>query len=366
LWKIAAEYARRRGSKSIVLGRRGALFGCQFWGIFVLHLLSSSEARFAAETVRDAGMLARKIQQAMVSSSLTKDDKSPVTVADFAAQALVAHQLSERFPEAVLIGEEQADVLRTPDGRGTLAQIIGFLHEEIPGITAEKVLELVDRGAGDPPSTFWTLDPIDGTKGYLRNDQYAVALALIKDGEVVLGALGCPELEDAKRPERGGIGSILIAMRGQGTWTLPMGEATVRVPQLHASSVADPAKARVLRSFEKAHTNADAIETLGSALGINAAPVAMDSQAKYALLAAGVAEVLLRLMSPNMPDYREKIWDQAAGSIVVEEAGGRVTDLDGKPLDFSHGRTLAANRGIVATNGKLHDAVLEGLRRIGP
>lgn len=331
----------------------------------MLHLLSSSEARFAAETVRDAGMLARKIQRTMVSAALTKDDKSPVTVADFAAQALVAYQLAERFPDAVLIGEEQADVLRTGDGRSALAQIIGFLHEDVPGITAEKVLELVDRGAGEPPSTFWTLDPIDGTKGFLRNDQYAVALALVKDGQVVLGALGCPELEDAKRPDRGGIGSILIAMRGQGTWSLPMGEATVRVPQLHVSSIDSPAKARVLRSFEKAHTNADAIDTLGATLGITAPPVAMDSQAKYALLSAGAAEILLRLMSPSMPDYREKIWDQAAGSIVVEEAGGRVTDLDGKPLDFSHGRTLAANRGVVATNGKLHDAVLEGLRQIG-
>ena len=69
-------------------------------------------------------------------------------------------------------------------------------------------------------------------------------------------------------------------------------------------------------------------------------------------------------MSPSRPDYRERIWDQAAGSIVIEEAGGRITDLDGKPLDFSHGRTLAKNRGIVATNGHLHDAVLSGLKAL--
>ncbi len=331
----------------------------------MLNLLASSEARFAAETVRDAGLLARKIQRTMVSSALTKHDKSPVTVADFAAQALVALQFAERFPDAMLVAEEQADVLRSADGRGTLAQTIVFLRDEIPGVTAERVLELVDRGAGDPPATFWTLDPIDGTKGFLRNDQYAVALALIKDGQVILGALGCPELEAAKRPARGGIGSILVAMRGQGTWSLPMGEATVRVPQLQVSSIDEPAKARVLRSFEKAHTDADAIDTLASTMGITTPPVAMDSQAKYSLLAAGAAEVLLRLMSPKAPDYREKIWDQAAGSIIVEEAGGRVTDLDGKPLDFSHGRTLAENRGVVATNGKLHEAVLEGLRAIG-
>jgi 3'(2'), 5'-bisphosphate nucleotidase len=90
----------------------------------------------------------------------------------------------------------------------------------------------------------------------------------------------------------------------------------------------------------------------------------MDSQAKYAVLAAGVGDVNLRLISPKMPAYRERIWDQAAGSIVVEEAGGRVTDLDGKPLDFAQGRTLATNRGVLATNGQLHDALLDGLKEI--
>jgi 3'(2'), 5'-bisphosphate nucleotidase len=226
-------------------------------------------------------------------------------------------------------------------------------------------LELIDRGAGDPPARFWTLNPVDGTKGFLRKDQYAVALARVEDGQVAVAALGCPELEAAKRPAPGGVGSILVAMRGQGTWSLPMGDATVRVPQLRVSATDNPAKARVLRSFEKSHTDAGGIDQMAANLGITAPPVAMDSQAKYAVLAAGGAEILLRLLSPDRPDYREKIWDQAAGSLVVEDAGGRVTDLDGKPLDFSHGRTLAKNRGVVATNGRLHDAVLEALHAIG-
>ena len=70
-------------------------------------------------------------------------------------------------------------------------------------------------------------------------------------------------------------------------------------------------------------------------------------------------------LSPSRLDYREKVWDQAAGSIVVEEGGGHVSDLDGKPLDFSQGRTLAANRGVLATNGYLHEAILTGLQQIG-
>jgi 3'(2'), 5'-bisphosphate nucleotidase len=91
----------------------------------------------------------------------------------------------------------------------------------------------------------------------------------------------------------------------------------------------------------------------------------MDSQAKFAVLAAGEGDMMLRLLSPTRPDYREKIWDQAAGGLVVEEAGGRVTDILGRRLDFTTGRELTANVGVVATNGHLHGAVLAALRVIG-
>jgi 3'(2'), 5'-bisphosphate nucleotidase len=90
----------------------------------------------------------------------------------------------------------------------------------------------------------------------------------------------------------------------------------------------------------------------------------MDSQAKYAVLAAGAGDLLLRLLSPKQPNYREKIWDQAAGSLVVEEAGGRISDLDGHPLDFTTGRSLSHNRGVVASNGYLHEVALHALQRI--
>jgi len=90
-------------------------------------------------------------------------------------------------------------------------------------------------------------------------------------------------------------------------------------------------------------------------------PVRMDSQAKYAVLASGGGEVILRLLSPEKPDYREKIWDQAAGALILEEAGGRITDLDGRSLDFTQGRMLVKNRGVLATNGRLHDTLLDTL-----
>jgi 3'(2'), 5'-bisphosphate nucleotidase len=304
----------------------------------------------------------------MVGSELTKDDRSPVTVADFAVQALIARRLAERLPGSILIGEEQADALRLEEGVETLDQVTHFVRSAVRDATPEEVCGLIDRGSHPegtrPPETFWTLDPIDGTKGFLRREQYAVALALIRDGKVELGALGCPELSDAHRPDAGGPGSLVAAARGEGTWTQPL-SGEIDWKRLEVSTRRDPPSARILRSVEKAHTNVDEIGRLAAELGVTAPPIAMDSQAKYAVLAAGAGDVLLRLLSPSRPDYREKIWDQAAGSIVVTETGGRITDLDGRPLDFSHGRTLAKNRGILATNGQLHEAVLVAVHTIG-
>jgi len=332
-------------------------------------MLDLPEAQFAIAAVREASLLARRIQREMVTSALTKDDRSPVTVADFAVQALIARRLAEQMPGSTLIGEEHADSLRVEEGIATLDQITGFVRSAIPDTTPEEVCNLIDRGSGEPPETFWTLDPIDGTKGFLRREQYAVALALIRNGKVELGVLGCPELTNRQLgtqpqpPEETG-GSIIAAARGQGTWYKPLA-SNPQWQRLSVSTRNQTNTARILRSVEKSHTNVDEIGQLAAKLGTTAPPIGMDSQAKYAVLAAGAGDVLLRLLSKSQPDYRERIWDQAAGSIVIEEANGRITDLVGNALDFSHGRTLATNRGIVATNGHLHEAVLQTLRQIG-
>ncbi len=324
---------------------------------------TTPEVRFAIDAVRRASLLVREIQAEMVSPALTKEDRSPVTVADFASQALVARLLEEAFPNDPLVGEEGADALRTPEEAATLEQVSTFVGRHLPQATPQNVCTWIDRGAANPASRFWTLDPIDGTKGFLRGDQYAIAFALLVDGQVQVGVLGCPNLSDAFRPDPSGPGSLVVAVRGEGTWFTPL-DGEEHFTRLQVSEVTAPEQARVLRSFESGHTNVSQIDVFASRLGIAAEPVRMDSQAKYAVLAAGQGEIYLRLLSPKKPDYREKIWDQAAGSLVIEEAGGRVTDLQGRPLDFTAGRTLANNRGICATNGHLHPAALDALRTL--
>ncbi|GMW03672.1 MAG: 3'(2'),5'-bisphosphate nucleotidase [Candidatus Hydrogenedentota bacterium] len=319
------------------------------------------EVAFAIQAVSAAAQVVREVQRELVPEAVAKKDKSPVTVGDFAAQAVVGCLVEQAFPGDALVGEEDASHLRTPEAAPLLNQVTRFAGTQLAYATPQTVCAWIDHGKGHPGKRFWTLDPIDGTKGFLRGEQYAIAFALVVDGHVTVGALACPNLRDASVPDIGGQGSLVIAKRGEGTWTRPL-FAEGPLVQLHVSAEADAARIRLLRSVEKAHTNMSEIDVIADRLGVNVAPVGMDSQAKYAVLAAGGGEAMLRLLSPDKPDYKECIWDQAAGSIVVEEAGGRVTDLTGKPLDFSAGAKLTNNSGVVASNGVLHDPILRAIQ----
>jgi 3'(2'), 5'-bisphosphate nucleotidase len=322
------------------------------------------ETKFALDIVRQASLLVKLVQAEMVSPALTKGDRSPVTVADFASQALIGWALSETFPGQPLVGEEDAAELREPAGAPTLEQVTHFVSGYIATTTSENVCSWIDYGAGEPSNRFWTLDPIDGTKGFLRGEQYAVALALIENGQVQIGVLGCPNLEDGYKPIPGGKGTLAIAVRGEGAWLTDLESDGQSFRELHVSETNRASQARLLRSVESGHTNIGQIDYFAQELALEVEPVRMDSQAKYVVLAAGKGELYLRLLSSKQPDYKEKIWDQAAGSIIVEEAGGRVSDLYGKALDFTAGRMLQNNRGILASNGYLHDEALQALREI--
>lgn len=326
--------------------------------------LRNTTLGFALKAVRQATLLVKKIQAEMVTEALTKGDKSPVTVADFAAQAVVARLLQSTYPDMPLVAEESAGALQTPGEAETLDRITGFVSTQIRKAKPQQVVDLINYGSAKADRTYWTLDPIDGTKGFLRAQQYAVAFALVVDGVVQLGVLGCPNLTEGQTEDIGGPGSLILAQRGEGTWTTPL-TGPLNLKRLHVSEVSAPAEARFLRSYETGHTNVSQLDVIGEQMGVAAEPVRLDSQAKYAILSSGAGDVLFRLISDKMPDYKEKIWDQAAGSIVCEEAGGQVTDLDGRALDFTQGRTLANNRGVLASNGRLHAAALAAIKAVG-
>ncbi len=322
---------------------------------------SQIEQDTAIEAVRLASHACRAVQQKLVAAdTLEKKDRSPVTVADYASQAIVCAAISEEFPDDPVIGEEDATELRRDENATIRHAVVQQVKAAWDSTADEKqILEWIDHGVTQASSgsaaRFWTLDPIDGTKGFLRNEQYAVALALLEEGRVVMGVLGCPNL-----PMGDQTGALLVAVRGEGAKAYPLWDRAADARAIKVSTVADPSQARFCESVESGHSDQGASAQIAALLGITGDPVRMDSQAKYAAIARGDASIYLRL--PTRADYQEKIWDHAAGSIVVEEAGGKVTDITGQPLDFSLGKTLANNRGVIATNSLIHDQVVQAVQ----
>lgn len=323
-----------------------------------------AESRFALSAVRAAARLGIGVQSAMVTAELIKDDRSPVTVADFACQALVSRRLEIAFPEDPLVAEESSRSLHGTGADSVRQAVTRHLKAELGEVTDRQVAEWIDRGQSQPAQRFWTLDPVDGTAGFLRHEHWAVALALIEDGQVRVAGLASPRLRfAAPGDDTGSGGSVAVAVRGEGAWGGPL--ESDDLVRLRVSDTSDPTKARLLTSVEAGHTNLDQLQALLSELGISAAPMRMDSQAKYAALASSQGDLIFRLLSPAQPDYQEKIWDQAAGSLIVEEAGGQVSDLRGAALDFSAGRVLARNLGVLVSNRRLHGVALKALARVG-
>lgn len=314
------------------------------------------ELAVAKEAVMQAARLCEAVRHDMVPDAMEKADKSPVTVADYGSQAIICRALAAAFPADPVVGEEDAADLKMPEMTDRLKQVTGFVEAVLGAVEPDQVTQWIDHGNGAPAQRFWTLDPIDGTKGFLRGDQYAIALALIEDGDLKVGILGCPALAFGD----GEPGLLFTAVRGEGTYMQPIGGGEAK--QVHVVQPGDTARLRFVESVEASHGNQSEQEAVAKAVGITEASVRMDSQAKYGAVAAGEAALYLRLPSPKYPDYREKIWDHAAGAIVVEEAGGKVTDMHGKPLDFYSAAKMMDNRGVVVSNGSIHDAVMSALQ----
>lgn len=324
-----------------------------------MNAVNQKEA--AINAVVKACILCTRVQNSLVDeNSLSKKDNSPVTIADFGAQAIIIDELLKHFPEVPVLAEEDSSYLNTPDGESAKLRLLETLQDFLPGTREDEVLDLISRGdhPGGPSGRFWTIDPIDGTKGFLRNDQYAVALALIEDGKVTLGVLGCPNLISPESSDKKGY--LFYSVKGSGSYARALDTGEER--KISVSPVSRISEAVFCESVESSHSSQDDSERVASILGITREPVRIDSQCKYAVLARGDASIYLRL--PTRKDYREHIWDHAAGYLIVEEAGGRVTDCHGNELDFSLGSRLERNTGIIGTNGIIHEQVLKAVKEV--
>lgn len=340
----------------------------------------AKELEAACVAVRLASKLCRTVQRQLSDAEkVDKQDDSPVTVADYGAQVLVAWALQRADLGSTLsmVAEEDSASLRDPAGEGMLRRITALVNNAVveaggEPLTGDDVLRLIDLGAspGGPSGRHWVLDPIDGTRGFVGMRQYAVCLGMLQDGEVALGVLGCPNLPQARfedddggtaaasRSGEAGRGCLFVAHRGRGAYAADLWDPAAPLERIRVDDVEG---ARFMESYESRHSDHSFTAAVAKQAGVTLPPLRMDSQVKYGLLSRGDAGIFMRFPPPS---YREKIWDHCAGFCIVEEAGGKVTDASGARLDFARGRWLDLDGGIVAAPPSVHAAVLRAVQAV--
>lgn len=364
------------------------------------HIMSTSanlqlyarELEIATLAVKRASILSKKLSDSIAltrsSGTQIKDDKSPVTVGDYASQAIINFAIKKNFPDDEIVGEEDADSLRgdTDEAKGLrtkISEIISDVQKETEGFSdkigtlssLDDILCSIDQGTslGGSKGRFWALDPIDGTKGFLRGDQFAVCLALIENGKVVLGVIGCPNLPEhiiSNDNMYGTKGGLFSAIEGYGSYYSPLFTKEFlpleKQERIKMKQNDTPETLKVLEGVEKGHSSHSDQAKIKAQLGLSPEHSAqqtinLDSQVKYCVLAKGQADVYLRL--PINDTYREKIWDHAAGNILIRESDGRVGDISGAELNFGKGRFLDS-KGVIASNNALFDKVIESVKAV--
>lgn len=362
----------------------------------------SIEMDVAVRVVQMACSLCQKVQDGIVEMKKdqiqAKDDDSPVTVADWGVQATVSYILSQNFgsENVSIVAEEDVETLSKKDSSILLESVVATVNECLSEadkyglkppeklLGTNEILEAIRKcnSTGGSKGRYWVLDPVDGTLGFVRGDQYAVALALIEDGKVALGVLGCPNYPMNKQwlnyhqryfrfmsklsPSSGSWekGCVIYAQKGSGeAWMQPL-VSDCRETDMHnsavlinVSNVDDPALATFCEPVEKANSSHSFTAGLAESLGLSKQPLRVYSMVKYAAIARGDAEIFMKFARAG---YKEKIWDHAAGVVIIQEAGGVVTDARGRPLDFSKGVFLeGVDRGIIACSGSvLHEKII--------
>jgi 3'(2'), 5'-bisphosphate nucleotidase len=257
------------------------------------------------ETARAAALAASAVVSSFAGRPLdvqTKSGDEPVTEADLAANRLIVDQLATAFPDDVILSEE-----------------------------------LPDDGSRHGATRVWMVDPIDGTHDFILGlPGFAVMIGLCVDGHPALGVVSQPAT-----------GKTYLGVVGGQAWL----ERDDQRRPLRPSTLARPPGIRLVAS--KSHRS-PRIDTVRRILEIEDELNIGSVGLKIGLVAEGERD--LYVYTGN----RTKLWDSCAPEAILLAAGGRVTDVDGKPLDYL-ARDLYNRRGIIASNGPLHDHVLEAI-----
>lgn len=346
----------------------------------------AKELELATLTVQRASKLTKSILAAVDKGALGKKDNTPVTIADFAAQALIISAVHAVYPDDGFVGEESSAALR--ESPELLERVWGLvssfrnddLYKLATPATPEEMLTIIDlggKGQGGPKGRIWVLDPVDGTATFIQGQQYVVCLALLEDGEQKIGVLGCPNLPVGAEQvhedivDKNGDGQMIYAIAGQGAYIRPMNYSsgqTVLEPAVPIPKYSTALKTSDIRFVDCKASNSTNYEKhalVASKLGAPW-PATVDlwsAQMRYvAVVVNGGGNILIKILQKD--SYRSCLWDHAGGMLIAQEVGCVVTDLRGKPIDCGLGRTLAGSFGLVCAPSSVHEEVLRAVQEV--
>lgn len=342
----------------------------------------AKELHLASLAVQRAALLTKQLLSEVDKGSFAKSDSSPVTIADFAAQASIIAAVHNTFPNDEIVGEEDSTALRQDpallDRTWGLASSIHLDDAESEAQlytpqSKEEMLQLIDLGAGKAGRTgrVWTLDPVDGTATFMRGQQYVVCLALIEDGQQKLGVLGCPNLPlgsgivSEDNVDRDGYGQMLSAVARHGATIRPISRGAL-LPSKPLPPITQPTSTSEIRFVDTQAAKTQNLELHGRVAAQLGCPWPntvdlWSAQMRYVAIAiGGGCNAFIKV--PLKEKYRSKIWDHAGGMLLVQELGVVVSDLEGREVDCGLGRSLEGCHGMVVAPASVHGRVLEAVR----
>ncbi|MFX0149082.1 MAG: inositol monophosphatase family protein [Candidatus Hodarchaeota archaeon] len=273
--------------------------------------------------------------------SFQKDDNTPVTLADYASQLFIINELKEKFPKDQIIAEEKFNTYLNKNTQDAIRKC----YESLGLDFIEDVKEILNY-RGSLSSRQWTIDPIDGTKGFQENLTYAVGIGFMLKSELCAAVIGVPSYSKSGK-------AIFIAEKDQGT---KASYGNGNFVSVCVSKEENIESARMCRSLHYDKPWVDDFAYLAKIKRF----FQIDSMAKFCMVADGTADLYIKPLDKN----RSYSWDFLPGTLIVEEAGGIVSDLKGKNVIFKNEKCLANNPGLIASNGILHEEILILLKEI--
>ncbi|KAK3314488.1 hypothetical protein B0H66DRAFT_627009 [Apodospora peruviana] len=338
------------------------------------------EVKVARQAVQAAVKIAQHVLFDSNKGAIQKADLTPVTVADYTIQAVLAHAIHTHFPSDQLVGEESAGELNTNPNlvqhMWTVLQACDQRDDvdKIPDPShLPKLISLCETTTsfGIDSGRVWIFDPIDGTKTFLRGEQYAINVALLVGGRQVLSVVACPllcpsETEPIDNATISEVGCILLAVKGYGAWVQPLsGPHSGNLARLPRHADGDSVMTQDLKLVTCWNMLDSGVDDVHKAVAENLGAPFPGSDlvswvCRWAVMALGVANITVWVYKTR--SRHAKIWDHAGAMLLFEEVGGMITDVDGKDIDLTRGRKLSANFGFVAAPRSIHHRVLKAVR----